>query len=317
MKTHVLFSHKMPYRDQIDVKGISFGDESAEAEKAVCVMGTMRGNEVQQLYICSQLVHRLRHIEEIGGVVKGKRIMVIPCGNHMSMNVGKRFWTMDNTDINRMFPGYDKGEATQRIAAGLFEAVQGYTYGIQFASFRLDGDFLPHVRVTNTAGPSADAADSFGMRYVLMHEPDPFDTTTLNYNWRLWDTDAYSIYTEKTDTIDEDSATEAVRACLRFMANVGAIDYPCHQGFRSSHIDDDALVHTHTTRGGIFRRLVEPGQAVSTGEVCAEVIDPLVGDVVEQVRAVQGGVVFYACKNPLVTEHTLAFSTVPRRADMR
>ena len=315
MREEVLFTQKMPYRGKIDIKGISFGDESDAAEPAVCVVGTLRGNEVQQLYIASQLIHRLRHIEEIGGILPGKSIMVIPCGNHISMNVGKRFWTTDNTDINRMFPGYDKGETTQRIADGIFKAVQGYHYGIQFASFRLDGDFLPHVRVMNTAGPEPTAADYFGMRYVLLHEPEPFDTTTLNYNWRLWDTDAYSIYTEKTDTIDEKSANEAVRACLRFMANVGAIDYPCHQGFRSSHIRDDELVNTHTTRGGIFKRLTEPGTALSTGELAAEVIDPMSGEVIEEVRAKQGGVVFYACKNPLVTEHTLAFSTVPRGAD--
>ena len=317
MKQEVLVTQKMPYRGELDIKGMSFGDQSDDAELSVCVMGTLRGNEVQQLYIASQLVHRLRHIEESGGIMPGKRIMVIPCGNHISMNVGKRFWALDNTDINRMFPGYDKGETTQRIAAGLFEAVKDYKYGIQFASFRMDGDFLPHVRVTKSPGPDPEAADYFGMRYVLTHDPEPFDTTLLNYNWRLWDTDAYSIYTEKTDTIDEKSATEAVRACLRFMSNVGAIDYPCHQGFVSSHIDDDMLVPTHTTRGGIFRRLANPGDALSTGEVGAEVIDPLTGDVIEEVRMKSGGIVFYACKNPLVTEHTLAFSTVPRGADKR
>ena len=35
------------------------------------------------------------------------------------MNIGKRFWSADNTDINRMFPGYNLGETTQRIAAGV------------------------------------------------------------------------------------------------------------------------------------------------------------------------------------------------------
>jgi hypothetical protein len=33
-----------------------------------------------------------------------------------------------------MFPGYDAGETTQRIAAGVFEKIKDYEYGIQFAS---------------------------------------------------------------------------------------------------------------------------------------------------------------------------------------
>lgn len=50
----------------------------------------------------------------------GKSILVIPAANAFSMNIHKRFWPVDNTDVNRMFPGYDKGETTQRIAAGIF-----------------------------------------------------------------------------------------------------------------------------------------------------------------------------------------------------
>lgn len=311
MKENILFSAEMPYRGLIDIKGFTFG----EGEPCACIVGALRGNEAQQLYICSQVVKRLRRIEAKGHVTPGKQIMVIPCANHISMNVGKRFWSMDNTDINRMFPGYDKGETTQRIAAGLFEAVRGYRFGIQYASFYLEGDFLPHVRVTEAPGPAADAGDLFGMRYVVTHEPGPFDTTTLNYNWRLWDTDAYSVFTEKTSEVDEASAEEAVRATLRFLSNVGAIDYPCHQGFRSSHIRAEELVPTHTARGGFFRRIANPGEAVSRGEVVAQVIDPLTGEVVEEVRAAAGGVVFFACKTPLVTEHTLAFTLIPRRID--
>lgn len=60
---------------------------------------------------------------------------MVPSVNHFSINIGKRFWPSDNTDINRMFPGYKEGETTQRIAAGVFENIKDYSYGIQFASF--------------------------------------------------------------------------------------------------------------------------------------------------------------------------------------
>jgi hypothetical protein len=100
--------------------------------------------------ICAQLVNTLKRLEENGCIVSGKCIMIIPCANHYSMNIGKRFWTMDNTDINRMFPGYDQGETTQRIADGLFKSICNYTYGIQMASFYLEGEFLPHIKMMDT-----------------------------------------------------------------------------------------------------------------------------------------------------------------------
>lgn len=32
-------------------------------------------------------------------------------------------------------------------------------------------------------------------RYVVMRKPEPIDTTTLNYNWQVWETNAFSVYT--------------------------------------------------------------------------------------------------------------------------
>ena len=146
MKQDVLYSLKSPYRDSLDIIGYRFGS----GEKSVAIVGAMRGNEVQQMYICSQLIQKLKTLEKEGLLQTGKEILVVPCVNYYSMNIGKRFWPMDNTDINRMFPGYDLGETTQRIADGLFQKLQGYTYGIQLASFYQTGNFLPHIKMMET-----------------------------------------------------------------------------------------------------------------------------------------------------------------------
>ena len=56
----IIFSLKSPYRDELKVTGYRFG----KGEKAACIIGAIRGNEIQQLYICSQLVDSLRKLEE-------------------------------------------------------------------------------------------------------------------------------------------------------------------------------------------------------------------------------------------------------------
>ena len=131
MKKEILYSLKSPYRDSLDVVGYRFGS----GEKSVAIVGAIRGNEVQQMYICSQLIQVFQKLEQENRFAENMELLVIPCVNYYSMNIGKRFWPMDNTDINRMFPGYDLGETTQRIADGLFQKLQGYTYGIQLTSF--------------------------------------------------------------------------------------------------------------------------------------------------------------------------------------
>ena len=48
------------YREPMRVKGYFFG----KGKKAACVVGSMRGNEIQQLYVCSQLVKALEELEQ-------------------------------------------------------------------------------------------------------------------------------------------------------------------------------------------------------------------------------------------------------------
>ena len=303
-----LYTIKSPYSQDMHMYGYHFG----RGEKSACIVGAIRGNEVQQLYICSKLVQRLKELEQKGAIASGKCITVIPSVNHYSMNVGKRFWPSDNTDINRMFPGYNLGETTQRIAAGLFEAVKGYEYGIQLASFYIPGDFVAHVRMMDTGYQNASLANLFGLPYVVIRKPRPIDTTTLNYNWQVWESNAFSVYTNKTDSIDEQSAQQAVSAILRFLNRMGILRYNCHGGFISSTIHEDELMSVVSDVPGIFLRRKNAGEEVQVGDVLAEIIDPLEGEIREQILAPSDGVIFFAHDEPLVMEHSTVFKLIKR-----
>ena len=326
MLEKTVFSTPLPYRDNLEVKAFLFGmdDQGCKLgdelgigdikgfEKAICVVGGIRGDEVQQTFICANLVHKLRRIEERGNLVPNKLIAVVPCVNTASMNIRKRFWVGDNTDVNRMMPGYDKGETTQRIAAGVFEEGQGFSYGVHLSSYYLEGNYLPHARIMVGVGLQDNHGADFGLPYVLRHVPGSFDTTTLHYNWRLWDTEAYTLYTMETKTLDYEAADLMDRALLRFMNNRGIIDYPGHGGFLSTEFSEQALVPVQAGCGGFFRSLVKLGDIVAGGDVIAQVMDPLRGEVKESITAPNGGVIFFECRTPLVYEDTLAFQIVPR-----
>ena len=62
-----------------------------------------------------------------------------------------------------MFPGYDLGETTQRIADGIFSQIKDYEYGIQFTSFYMPGEFIPHVRLMDEGYSDVITAMKFGM----------------------------------------------------------------------------------------------------------------------------------------------------------
>ena len=299
---------KSPYRDDFQINGYRFG----KGEKTCCIVGAMRGNEVQQLYVCSQIIRALSNIEKKGDLVYGKQIMVIPSLNPFSMNIQRRFWSVDNTDLNRMFPGDAHGKTTQRIAAGIFDFIKEYQYGIQFTSFYISGDFIPHVRMMDTEHKNIGLANLFGLPYILLRKPKPFDTATLNFNWQNCDTSAFSVYTNETEHIDEESANIAVSAVLRFLSRMGVIKYQSHGGYMATTLEEEHLMSVHAKSGGIYRRIKQPGDEVEQGDVMAEILDPFEGTVKEEIKSPANGIVFFAHKSPLVLENSVVYKIIKR-----
>ncbi len=211
-----------------------------------------------------------------------------------------------------MFPGYNLGETTQRIAAGVFEAIKDYKYGMQFASFYMPGTFTPHVRMMETGLEDVELAKKFGMPYVVLRKTRPYDTTTLNYNWQIWETHAFSIYTTSTAEVDKDSAKTAIRSILTFLSKEGIVEYSGHDGFISMVVEDTDMVPVRTKEAGIFEAKVKVGEEVVRGQVMAKVIDPYEGEVIESLVSPIDGIVFFAHNDPLTYANTAVFKLIRR-----
>lgn len=307
MKEIELYSFKGLYRDDFRIRGYEFG----YGEKSVCIVGSLRGNEYQQMYACSRLIAKLNEIEEEGQIKSGKSIMVIPCGNPYSVNTKKRFWGIDNTDINRMFPGYDKGETTQRIADGIFKRINDYKYGIQFASFYMPGYFVPQVRMMKTGNENIELAKKFGLPFVVLHKPRPFDTATLNYNWQIWETDAFSIYTSSTEKIDKKSAKQGVNAVLGFLSKEGIIDFRELACYDARVIESEKFISLRAFRAGFLESLVNAGDSVERGQTLAYVTDPYTSEILQEVKAPEDGIIAFEYDSPLAYQNTALFKLIP------
>ena len=254
----------------------------------------------------------MKQLEEEGRIADGHRILIIPSINPYSMNIQKRFWSTDNTDINRMFPGYDLGETTQRIADGVFREISGYQFGIQFTSFYMPGDFVPHVRLMDEGFSNPETAKLFGLPYVVIRKVRPYDTATLNYNWQVWETQAFSLYTSTTSRIDQNSAGQAVLAVMNFLSRQGMIKYSAPDGLSSKIVHDEELILIKTAKSGIFEPLVKAGQEVETGQPLANIVNPYEGDILETLYAPFSRVAFFVHNEPLTYANTAVIKLIQK-----
>ena len=306
MNKRVIYEMVGLYRDDFQITGYEFG----EGEKSVCIVGSSRGNEVQQIYCCSKLVKKFRQLEAEGRICEGHKILIIPSLNPYSMNIQKRFWPTDNTDINRMFPGYDLGETTQRIADGVFREISKYQFGIQFTSFYMPGNFVPHIRLMDEGYSRIETAMQFGLPYVVKRKVRPYDTATLNYNWQVWNTEAFSLYTTATEQIDPNGAGQAVLAVMNFLSAQGIIRYQVPVLAESKVITDTEIVSVRTSESGVFEPLIKAGEDVRVGQPLANIIHPYESELIETLYAPVDGRIFFIHNAPLTYANTAVIKIV-------
>lgn len=305
MKETTIFQMKSAHRDDFRIKAYTFG----KGEHSIAIIGPMRGDEVHQQYVCARLVCELQRLEELNELTTGKQIMVIPSCNPFSFNVKRRFWAMDNTDINRMFPGYDKGETTQRIAAAIFDAIKDYKYGIQLASFYVPGDFVPHIRMLKTGYEAIEEAKLFGLPFVTIRKPRPFDTALLNYNWQIWNCKAFSLYCGHTERVDKQTYRQSIDAIFRFMRKTSIVKRTLSHssGYESQLLDEEDLINVKARHAGLLSQLKTAGDVIRKDEVLARIINPYTGAVICEIKSPVEGIIFFCTNNPVVLQNAILY----------
>ena len=291
-------------RAPLVVEGYLFKGTSKKAPK-VAIVGAMEGESILPLYCASTMVDFFKNkIDK--KKIKGD-VLIIPSINHYALNIGKRFWPLDNTDINMMFPGYELGETTQRIAKKIFDAISGYKYGIILERRPDPATCLPYIKLFKSGYEDLEGAKKFGFKMIHHRTMKSIDTVTLQYNWQLWGTKAFSIMCPSDTHVDKKIASQINQAMIRFMDKSKVIDYHIFNGYESTVIDRNSISVVKSPKSGIFIAKELPGNYVSKDQVIGEIVHSLEGNVTHQFLAPCNGMITCFNSNPLIYEHAVAF----------
>ena len=272
--------------------------QHGDSPKRVCIVTGTHGDELEGQYVCFRLNQIIRaQLERLNGTVE-----IYPALNPLGIDSIARGIPTFDLNMNRIFPGDPQGAMPEQI--------KGYTYGIQLASFYISGDFVPHVRLMRTGYEDTEGAKLFGMPYITLREPLPFDTTLLNYNWQIWETKAYSLYGGMNDGVESPVTAEMIGTILRFAQRIGLTRKPVVgiPDFNPQVIDESSFCSVRTPQAGIFYRLKGAGAKVQEGEPLARIIDPYEGSVRAEIISPTDGIIFFAHNKPLALANTLLFN---------
>ncbi len=287
------------------VEGYLFKGSNPDAP-SVAVVGAMEGQNIIPLHSASKLVDFLKHKIQDEKRIKGD-ILVIPSVNHYALNINERFWPLDKTDINMMFPGYDQGETTQRIAKKLFDALQGYTHTIILENRKDLASCMPYVKLFKSGYEDLESAKNFGNKIIHHADLNPIDTVTLQYNLQLWGQKAYSIICPNENQIETQNSYEVFERLVQFLSKTDVIDYKMLGGYESTVITQDDIEVMKTPKSGIFIPRKKRGDYIVKGEMIGKVVHALEGNVIHKILAPSNGIIVCYHNNALIFEDAVTF----------
>jgi hypothetical protein len=292
-------------RAPLVIEGYLFEGKNPKAP-SIAILGSMEGKNILPLYTASKLVDFLKNKIPDQKNIEGN-ILVIPSINHYALNINERFWPLDKTDINMMFPGYELGETTQRIAKKVFDALQGYNFGVILENREDLSSCIPYVKLYKSGFEDLVAAKKFGFKLIHHKELAPINTVSLQYNWQLWGTKAFSIVCPNESQIDQNSSYEIFEGIIQFMSKNKIIDYKVLNGYESSVTTKDDIEIVQTPKSGIFIATKNVGSYVVAEEMIGKIVHSLNGEVIHRFFAPCNGMIVCSYKNALIFEDAVAF----------
>jgi predicted deacylase len=291
-------------RAPLIVEGYFFEGSDPKAP-SVAIVGAMEGGSILPLYCASSLVDFFKNkIEK--QKIKGN-VLIIPSINHYALNIGKRFWPLDNTNLNMMFPGYELGETTQRIAKRVFDAISGYTFGIILERRPDPSNCLPYIKLLKSGYEDLKAARKFGFKMIEHRTMKSIETVTLQYNWQLWGTKAFSIICPNENQVDKKISSQINQGILRFMDKNKIINHHIFNGYESTVIGKESIEVVKSPKSGIFIQTETAGNYVSKDQVIGEVVHSLEGHIVHTFLAPCDGMITCFYNASLIYENAVAF----------
>lgn len=230
------------------------------------VSGCIHGDEIQGVEIIRRLL-----VHPALARLKGT-LLAVPIVNSFGFLNHTRYMP-DRRDLNRSFPGSDRGSLASLVADIFFrEVVLRSQYGIDLHTAALHRTNLPQVRVAPGDESLAALAEAFAPPVVLV-------ARLREKSLRLSAAEAgvKVLLYEGGEALrfDEAAIDMGVKGTLRVMAQIGMIDPPTPRVGLPAPVFSDSSTWVRAPEGGILHTIRRTGDRVGQKEVIGVVADPL------------------------------------------
>ncbi len=262
----------------------------------VFVSAAVHGDELNGI----EIVRRLIQLKSLK-ITNGSLILVPMINVYGVLNQSR--YMPDRRDLNRSFPGSNKGSLAGRVAnIFLEEIVKHCDYGIDLHTGAIHRSNLPQIRADLSDPQTAELANVFGASVILNSNlrDGSLRQTSVESGTRILLYEAGQAL-----RFDELSIRVGLRGVINVITHLGLLRRKKkYKVFQPYIANDSSWVRANSS--GIVRDLKRLGDRVQKGNILAEIGSPF-GEVLDTVIANKTGIIIGKQNIPLAQEGDALF----------
>ncbi|WOO35582.1 M14 family metallopeptidase [Anaerocolumna sp. AGMB13020] len=274
------------------------------AEKRICIVSGIHGDELEGQYICYEIIRRIKaNIHLLHGIVD-----IYPCLNPLGIESLTRGIPAFDLDLNRCFPGNRNGDMAENAAQAIVEDILGSELCVDLHSSNIFLREIPQVRmIEENAKMLLPYAKLLNLDFVWVHPSATVQNATLTHALNTSGVPTIAVEMGTGMRITKqfgDQITEGIFCLLKELGMwEGEVITPKTPIISTEGGSEVTMVHAEAS--GIFLPEVEHWMGIKKGEVIGDIVDSLTGEINQHILAPCDGMVFTLREYPVVNEGSL------------
>ena len=274
-----------------------------DSMKRISIVTGIHGDELEGQYVCFELQRRIEQNKEcLTGIVD-----IYPAMNPLGIDSITRGIPAFDLDMNRLFPGDIDGSMLEYVVARIMEDVAGSDCVLDIHASNIYLTEIPQIRINELHQDIlVSMAEAANVDFIWIHGASTVLESTFAYSLNHIGTPVLVVEMGVGMRITRTYGDQMVDGIFHLMKKMGIWNGEV-KSVRKPIISrkPEDVCYLNASVGGVFIPNVEHGAKLKKDEIIGQIVDPLCGKVLDEVRTPEDGMLFTIRDYPVVVEGSL------------
>lgn len=271
--------------------------------RRLSIVTGIHGDELEGQFVCYELNRRIaEHPEYLNGIVD-----IYPALNPFGIDTITRGIPAFDLDMNRIFPGRGDGDMNEYVAARVIRDLEGSDLCLDIHASNIYVTELPQIRINELHKDRLlPLAEKANVDFIWVHGASTVLEATLAYSLNSRNVDTLVVEMGVGMRITKEYGYQLTDGIFSLMRELGMWTGPAGEVKKPviSKAPED-VYFLNAPCSGVFVKDKRHGALLEKGEAIGRIINPLTGELLQEVKAPAAGWLFTIREYPMVVEGSL------------